>query len=153
MPPHNRALTSLLGRAARALLERLGSDLAPLAVPAWHALGVVAAAVAVLVIGVRLRPRPARAEPGRRCRLRPAIRSWYARRGLVLIAAAAPARAGVPPGGGPADTGQLVLRQPAPRYGIGWRPWRVCSRRSFRPGAALPTRDNWCWKSVVACRP
>ncbi|MGC0333791.1 hypothetical protein RKD23_006781 [Streptomyces sp. SAI-170] len=56
--PHNWALTSLLGRATRSLLERLGSDLAPLAVPAWHAAGFAFTAVALLAIWVRLRPRP-----------------------------------------------------------------------------------------------
>ncbi|MEV0634675.1 polyprenol phosphomannose-dependent alpha 1,6 mannosyltransferase MptB [Streptomyces sp. NPDC050619] len=124
--PQNWALTSLLGRATGALLERLGSDLAPLAVPAWHAFGVVAAVVAVLLIWLRLRPRPVYAlglSLAAVAALGPAIRPWYALWGLFLIAAAAPsasvrhrvaAVSGVLalaalPSGGPADTGQLVL--------------------------------------------
>ncbi|MXM65935.1 DUF2029 domain-containing protein [Streptomyces sp. HUCO-GS316] len=124
--PHNWALTSLLGRITRAWLERIGSDLAPLAVPAWHALGVVAAVVAVLLIWLRLRPRPVYAlglSLAAVAAFGPAIRPWYALWGLFLIAAAAPSASvrhrvaavtgvlalAVLPGGGPADTGQLVL--------------------------------------------
>ena len=124
--PHNWALTTLLGRATRALLERVGSDLAPLAVPVWHAFGVVAAVVAVLVIWLRLRPRPVYAlglSLAAVAALGPAIRPWYALWGLFLIAAAAPSTSvrhrvaavtgvlalAVLPGGGPADAGQLVL--------------------------------------------
>lgn len=124
--PQNWALTSLLGRATRALLERLGSDLAPLAIPVWHAFGVVAAVVGVLVIWLRLRPRPVYAlglSLATVAALGPAIRPWYALWALFLIAAAAPsapvrhrvaAVTGVLalatlPSGGPADTGQLVL--------------------------------------------
>ncbi|MFF3347118.1 polyprenol phosphomannose-dependent alpha 1,6 mannosyltransferase MptB [Streptomyces sp. NPDC002779] len=124
--PHNWALTSLLGRATRALLEGLGSDLAPLAVPAWHALGVAAAVVAVAVIWLRLRPRPVYAlglSLAAVAALGPAIRPWYALWGLFLIAAAAPSASvrhrvaavtgvlalATLPSGGPADTGQLVL--------------------------------------------
>ncbi|MFI6932887.1 polyprenol phosphomannose-dependent alpha 1,6 mannosyltransferase MptB [Streptomyces sp. NPDC050287] len=124
--PQNWALTSLLGRATRALLERLGSDLAPLAIPAWHAFGVVAAGVSVLVIWLRLRPRPVYAlglSLAAVAALGPAIRPWYALWGLFLIAAAAPtasirhrvaAVSGVLalaalPSGGPADPAQLVL--------------------------------------------
>ncbi len=124
--PQNWALTSLFGRATRALLERIGSDLAPLAIPAWHAFGVVAAGVSVLVIWLRLRPRPVYAlglSLAVVAALGPAIRPWYALWGLFLIAAAAPtasirhrvaAVTGVLalaalPSGGPADTGQLVL--------------------------------------------
>ncbi|MBO7941650.1 DUF2029 domain-containing protein, partial [Streptomyces sp. S9] len=44
----NWALTSLLGRATGALLEHAGSDLAPLAVPAWHALGLAVVGVALV---------------------------------------------------------------------------------------------------------
>ena len=54
----NWALTSLLGRATGALLERLGSDLAPLAVPAWHAFGIVTAVAVIGCIWLRLRPGP-----------------------------------------------------------------------------------------------
>ncbi|WP_229880807.1 polyprenol phosphomannose-dependent alpha 1,6 mannosyltransferase MptB [Streptomyces viridiviolaceus] len=121
----NWALTSLLGRASRTLLEHLGSDLARLAVPAWHALGVVAAVVAVLVIWLRLRPHPVYAvglSLAAVAALGPAIRPWYALWGLFLIAAAAPSTAvrhrtaavtGVLalvtlPGGGPVDSGQLA---------------------------------------------
>ncbi|MDG9719656.1 polyprenol phosphomannose-dependent alpha 1,6 mannosyltransferase MptB [Streptomyces sp. DH24] len=124
--PQNWALTSLLGRATRALLERLGSDLAPLAVPVWHTLGVAAAVVAVVVIWLRLRPRPVYAlglSLAAVAALGPALRPWYALWGLFLIAAAAPSTSArhrtaavtgvlalsVLPSGNPADAGQLVL--------------------------------------------
>ncbi|GAB2881629.1 alpha-(1-_6)-mannopyranosyltransferase A [Streptomyces deserti] len=124
--PQNWALTSLLGRATRALLEHLGSDLAPLAVPAWHTLGVATAVVAIPVIWLRLRPRPVYAlglSLAAVAALGPALRPWYALWGLFLIAAAAPSTSvrhrtaavtgvlalSVLPSGGPADTGQLVL--------------------------------------------
>lgn len=122
----NWALTSLLGRATRALLEHLGSDLAPLAIPVWHLLGLAATAVALVVIWWRLRPRPVYAlglSLAAVAAFGPAIRPWYALWGLFLIAAAAPdtlirhrtaAVAGVLalavlPDGGPADTGRLML--------------------------------------------
>ena len=122
----NWALTSLLGRATGALLERLGSDLAPWAVPAWHAFGAVAAVVSVLVIWLRLRPRPVYAlglSLAAVAAFGPAIRPWYALWGLFLIAAAAPSSSvrhrvaavtgvlalAALPSGGPADTGQLIL--------------------------------------------
>ncbi|MFF8193158.1 polyprenol phosphomannose-dependent alpha 1,6 mannosyltransferase MptB [Streptomyces bobili] len=122
----NWALTSLLGRATRALLERLDSDLAPLAVPAWHALGLAVTAVALVAIWWRLRPRPVYAlglSLATVAAFGPAIRPWYALWGLFLIAAAAPttsvrhrmaAVAGVLalavlPDGDPADAGRLVL--------------------------------------------
>ncbi|MFI1167591.1 polyprenol phosphomannose-dependent alpha 1,6 mannosyltransferase MptB [Streptomyces sp. NPDC020801] len=122
----NWALTSLLGRATGALLARLGSDLAPLAVPAWHLLGLVGTAAAVLVIWVRLRPRPVYAlglSLAAVAAFGPAVRPWYALWGLFLIAAAAPdtparhrtaALTGalalaVLPSGAPPGTGQLVL--------------------------------------------
>ncbi|MFC8347389.1 polyprenol phosphomannose-dependent alpha 1,6 mannosyltransferase MptB [Streptomyces sp. NPDC057280] len=124
--PQNWALTSLLGRATGALLEHLGSDLAPLAVPAWHALGIALTAGLVAVIWWRLRPRPVYAlglSLATVAAFGPAIRPWYALWGLFLIAAAAPtasvrhrvaAVTGVLalatlPSGGPADAGQLVL--------------------------------------------
>ncbi|MFI7141623.1 polyprenol phosphomannose-dependent alpha 1,6 mannosyltransferase MptB [Streptomyces massasporeus] len=124
--PQNWALTTLLGRATRALLEHLGSDLAPLAVPAWHALGIVAAVLAIALIWLRLRLRPVYAlglSLAAVAALGPAIRPWYALWGLFLIAAAAPSTSvrhrtaavtgvlalSVLPSGGPADTGQLVL--------------------------------------------
>ncbi|MEV0175862.1 polyprenol phosphomannose-dependent alpha 1,6 mannosyltransferase MptB [Streptomyces sp. NPDC050803] len=124
--PHNWALTSLLGRATRALLEWLGSDLAPFAVPAWHALGIAAAVAAVAAIWLRLRPRPVYAlglSLAAVAALGPAVRPWYALWGLFLIAAAAPSTSvrhrvaavtgvlalATLPSGGPADTGQLVL--------------------------------------------
>ncbi|MFE1439035.1 polyprenol phosphomannose-dependent alpha 1,6 mannosyltransferase MptB [Streptomyces sp. NPDC058739] len=123
---HNWALTSLLGRATGALLERLGSDLAPLAVPVWHTAGLALTAVALLVIWVRLRPRPVYAlglSLAAVAAFGPAIRPWYALWGLFLIAAAAPSASvrhrvaavtgvlalSVMPSGGPADPGQLVL--------------------------------------------
>ncbi|MFJ5263268.1 polyprenol phosphomannose-dependent alpha 1,6 mannosyltransferase MptB [Streptomyces sp. NPDC088387] len=124
--PHNWALTSLLGRVTEALLERLGSDLAPLAVPAWHALGIALTCAALLVIWVRLRLRPVYAlglSLAAVAAFGPAIRPWYALWGLFLIAAAAPSASvrhrvaavtavlalSVLPSGGPADVGQLVL--------------------------------------------
>ncbi|MFG2602368.1 polyprenol phosphomannose-dependent alpha 1,6 mannosyltransferase MptB [Streptomyces sp. NPDC048514] len=124
--PRNWALTSLLGRATGALLSRLGSGLAPLAVPAWHLLGLTATAVAVLLTWLRLRPRPVYALGLSLLAVAvfgPAIRPWYVLWGLFLIAAAAPstsvrhrvaALAGVLalavlPSGGPAGLGQLVL--------------------------------------------
>ncbi len=63
------------------------SDLAPLAIPAWHAFGVVAAGGSVLVIWLRLRPRPVYAlglSLAAVAALGPAIRPWYALWGLVL---------------------------------------------------------------------
>ncbi|MEU0074187.1 polyprenol phosphomannose-dependent alpha 1,6 mannosyltransferase MptB [Streptomyces sp. NPDC006332] len=122
----NWALTSLLGRATGALLERLGSDLAPLAVPVWHAVGMVAAVVSVLVIWLRLRPRPVYAlglSLAAVAAFGPAIRPWYALWGLFLIAAAAPSSSvrhrvaavtgvlalAALPSGGPVGTGQLAL--------------------------------------------
>ncbi|MGW0881918.1 polyprenol phosphomannose-dependent alpha 1,6 mannosyltransferase MptB [Streptomyces sp. NPDC002671] len=123
---HNWALTSLLGRATGALLEHLGSGLAPLAVPAWHLFGLAVTAVAVALIWLRLRPRPVYALGLSLLAVAvfgPAIRPWYVLWGLFLIAAAAPstsvrhrvaALAGVLalavlPSGDPADLGQLVL--------------------------------------------
>ncbi|MGW1303748.1 polyprenol phosphomannose-dependent alpha 1,6 mannosyltransferase MptB [Streptomyces sp. NPDC002514] len=123
---HNWALTSLLGRVTGALLEHLGSGLAPLAVPAWHALGLAATAVAVLAIWLRQRPKPVYAlglSLAVVAAFGPAIRPWYALWGLFLIAAAAPSTSirhrvaavtatlalAVLPSGDPADTGQLVL--------------------------------------------
>ncbi|MFJ4487276.1 polyprenol phosphomannose-dependent alpha 1,6 mannosyltransferase MptB [Streptomyces longwoodensis] len=122
----NWALTSLLGRATRSLLEHLGSDLAPLAVPVWHALGLALTAGLLAVIWWRLRPHPVYAlglSLAAVAAFGPAIRPWYALWALFLIAAAAPsapvrhrvaAVAGVLalavlPDGGPADAGQLLL--------------------------------------------
>ncbi|MFD5911104.1 polyprenol phosphomannose-dependent alpha 1,6 mannosyltransferase MptB [Streptomyces massasporeus] len=124
--PQNWALTTLLGRVTRALLEHLGSDLAPLAIPAWHALGIVTAVIAIALIWLRLRLRPVYAlglSLAAVAALGPAIRPWYALWGLFLIAAATPRTSvrhrtaaltgvlalSVLPSGGPADTGQLVL--------------------------------------------
>lgn len=124
--PHNWALSSLLGRATGALLGRFGSDLAPLALPAWHLLGLLITAVAVAAIWWRLRPRPVYAlglSLAAVAAFGPAIRPWYALWGLFLIAAAAPttsvrqrvaAVTGVLalatlPSGGPVDSGQLML--------------------------------------------
>ncbi|QUC59887.1 polyprenol phosphomannose-dependent alpha 1,6 mannosyltransferase MptB [Streptomyces sp. A2-16] len=122
----NWALTSLLGRATGALLERLGSDLAPLALPFWHALGVMTAVAVIGCIWLRLRPRPVYAlglSLAVVAALGPAIRPWYALWGLFLIAAAAPSASvrhrlaavtgvlalATLPSGSPADAGQLVL--------------------------------------------
>ncbi|MGW3264818.1 polyprenol phosphomannose-dependent alpha 1,6 mannosyltransferase MptB [Streptomyces sp. NPDC001056] len=124
--PQNWALTSLLGRATGALLDRLGSGLAPLAVPVWHIVGLVATAVAILLIWMRMRLRPVYALGLSLLVVAvfgPAIRPWYVLWGLFLIAAAAPATSvrhrvaalagvlalAVLPSGGPADAGQLVL--------------------------------------------
>ncbi|MEV0487716.1 polyprenol phosphomannose-dependent alpha 1,6 mannosyltransferase MptB [Streptomyces sp. NPDC050508] len=123
---HNWALTSLLGRATGALLEHLGSDLAPFAVPAWHALGLAVTGAAIVAIWFRLRPSPVYAlglSLAVVAAFGPAIRPWYALWGLFLIAAAAPSTSvrhrvaavtgvlalAVLPSGGPADIGQLVL--------------------------------------------
>jgi len=123
---HNWALTSLLGRATGALLAHLGSDLAPLALPAWHLFGIAVTALVIAAIWWRLRPRPLYAlglSLATVAAFGPAIRPWYALWGLFLIAAAAPttsvrhrvaAVTGVLalatlPSGGPVDTGQLVL--------------------------------------------
>ncbi|SEE91191.1 alpha-1,6-mannosyltransferase/alpha-1,6-mannosyltransferase [Streptomyces sp. 3213] len=123
---HNWALTSLLGRATGALLEHLGSSLAPFAIPAWHALGLAVTGAAVLAIWFRLRPSPVYAlglSLAVVAAFGPAIRPWYALWGLFLIAAAAPSTSvrhrvaavtgvlalAVLPSGGPADIGQLVL--------------------------------------------
>lgn len=124
--PHNWALSSLLGRATGRVLEHFGSDLARLAVPAWHLLGLALTAATVLLIWVRLRPRPVYAlglSLAAVAAFGPAIRPWYAIWGLFLIAAAAPSTSvrhrvaavtgvlalAVLPSGGPADIGQLVL--------------------------------------------
>ncbi|MEU7415349.1 polyprenol phosphomannose-dependent alpha 1,6 mannosyltransferase MptB [Streptomyces antibioticus] len=124
--PQNWALTSLLGRATGALLEHAGSDLAPLAVPAWHAFGLAVVGVALVAIWWRLRPRPVYAlglSLAVVAAFGPAIRPWYALWGLFLIAAAAPSTAVRPrtaavaavlalavlPDGDPADAGRLLL--------------------------------------------
>ncbi|OIK26114.1 polyprenol phosphomannose-dependent alpha 1,6 mannosyltransferase MptB [Streptomyces malaysiense] len=122
----NWALTSLLGRATGALLDRLGTGPAPSAVSGWHLLGLVATAFAILFIWLRPRLGPVYALGLSLLALAvfgPAIRPWYVLWGLFPIAAAAPstpvghraaALAGVLalavlPGGGPADAGELVL--------------------------------------------
>ncbi|MBL1097599.1 polyprenol phosphomannose-dependent alpha 1,6 mannosyltransferase MptB [Streptomyces coffeae] len=95
--PGNWALTSTLGRATGALLEAVGSGLAPLATPAWQTLGLLATAVAVVVVWLR----PPRRRPlyalglslTAVALLGPALRPWYVLWGLFLIAAAAPAGA------------------------------------------------------------
>ncbi|MFJ6725306.1 polyprenol phosphomannose-dependent alpha 1,6 mannosyltransferase MptB [Streptomyces sp. NPDC091281] len=122
----NWALTSLLGRATGAALAALGSDLAPLAVPAWHLLGLAVTAVLLAAIWWRLRPRPVYAlglSLAAVAAFGPAVRPWYALWGLFLIAAAAPSASvrhrtaavagvlalAVLPDGDPADTGRLLL--------------------------------------------
>ncbi|MDC2954871.1 polyprenol phosphomannose-dependent alpha 1,6 mannosyltransferase MptB [Streptomyces gilvifuscus] len=125
--PHNWALTSLLGRATATLLTKAGSDLAPLAVPAWQAVGLVATGVAIVVIWKRRgRLTPVYAlglSLAAVVVLGPAIRPWYALWGLFLIAAAAPSTSirrrlalvtGAVaflalPSGAPAGTDELVL--------------------------------------------
>jgi alpha-1,6-mannosyltransferase len=125
--PHNWSPTSVLGRATESLMEDLGSDLAPLALPAWHALGLVVTVVVILAIWLR-RPRlsPVYAlglSLATVAVLGPAIRPWYALWGLFLIAAGAPSTSvrhrvaaatgvlalGVLPSGSPPDLEQLVL--------------------------------------------
>ncbi|NUS88629.1 MAG: DUF2029 domain-containing protein, partial [Streptomyces sp.] len=92
--PDNWALTSALGRATGAALDALGSGLAPLATPAWHALGLLATAVTVAVVWLRAsRSRPVYALGLSLTAVAvfgPAIRPWYLLWGLFLIAAAAP---------------------------------------------------------------
>ncbi|MFD5074936.1 polyprenol phosphomannose-dependent alpha 1,6 mannosyltransferase MptB [Streptomyces sp. NPDC058371] len=124
--PHNWSPTSVLGRVTGTLLRNLGSGLAPLAPTVWHAAGLVATALVVLFIWLRLRPGPVYAlglSLAAVAVLGPAIRPWYALWGLFLIAAAAPAgpvrhrvaavssvlALGVLPGGGPPDAEQVVL--------------------------------------------
>jgi alpha-1,6-mannosyltransferase len=125
--PHNWSPTSVLGRATESLMEDLGSDLAPLALPAWHALGLVVTVVVILAIWLR-RPRlsPVYAlglSLATVAVLGPAIRPWYALWGLFLIAAGAPSTSvrhrvaaatgvlalGVLPSGSAPDLEQLVL--------------------------------------------
>ncbi|MDT0464884.1 polyprenol phosphomannose-dependent alpha 1,6 mannosyltransferase MptB [Streptomyces gibsoniae] len=91
--PHNWSPTSVLGRVTGRLLDHLGSDFAPLAIPVWHAAGLLATMIAVLLIWLRLRPAPVYAlglSLAVVAVLGPAIRPWYALWGLFLIAAAAP---------------------------------------------------------------
>jgi alpha-1,6-mannosyltransferase len=124
--PHNWSPTSVLGRVTGRLLDGLGSDFAPLAIPVWHAAGLLATTLAVLFIWLKLRPGPIYAlglSLAVVAVLGPAIRPWYALWGLFLIAAAAPSASvrhrvaaatavlalGVLPSGGPPDTAQVVL--------------------------------------------
>ncbi|MEV8035189.1 polyprenol phosphomannose-dependent alpha 1,6 mannosyltransferase MptB [Streptomyces sp. NPDC086182] len=124
--PHNWSPTSVLGRATGVLLEKLGSGLAPFAMPAWHAAGLVATVGLLLFIWLRLRPHPVYAlglSLAAVAVLGPAIRPWYALWGLFLIAAAAPTGSvrsrvaaasavlalAVLPSGSPADAGQVIL--------------------------------------------
>ncbi|MCC9704864.1 polyprenol phosphomannose-dependent alpha 1,6 mannosyltransferase MptB [Streptomyces sp. MNU76] len=122
----NWSPTTVLGRATATLLHDLGSDLAPLALPAWRAAGLLLTLAVVLHIWLRLRPGPVYAlglSLAAVAALGPAIRPWYALWGLFLIAAAAQnvttqrrvaAASGVLalavlPSGNPADTEQFVL--------------------------------------------
>ncbi|MFF7882640.1 polyprenol phosphomannose-dependent alpha 1,6 mannosyltransferase MptB [Streptomyces sp. NPDC020794] len=124
--PHNWSPTSVLGGATGALLKDLGSGLAPLAMPVWHATGLVVTVLVVLFIWLRLRPGPIYAlglSLGAVAVFGPAIRPWYALWGLFLIAAAAPNGSvrhrvaaasavlalAVLPSGGPPDVDQVVL--------------------------------------------
>ncbi|MFE2537773.1 polyprenol phosphomannose-dependent alpha 1,6 mannosyltransferase MptB, partial [Streptomyces sp. NPDC059371] len=124
--PHNWSPTSVLGRATGALLQELGSGLAPFAMPAWHAVGLVATVGLLLFIWLRLRPHPVYAlglSLAAVAVFGPAIRPWYALWGLFLIAAAAPTGSvrgrvaaasavlalAVLPSGSPADAGQVIL--------------------------------------------
>ncbi|MFF3615245.1 polyprenol phosphomannose-dependent alpha 1,6 mannosyltransferase MptB [Streptomyces sp. NPDC002580] len=124
--PHNWSPTSVLGRATGALLQRLGSGLAPLAVPVWHAAGLLATVGLLLFIWLRLRPHPVYAlglSLAAVAVFGPAVRPWYALWGLFLIAAAAPTGStrsrvaavsavlalAVLPSGAPAGVDQVVL--------------------------------------------
>ncbi|MER6125727.1 polyprenol phosphomannose-dependent alpha 1,6 mannosyltransferase MptB [Streptomyces sp. NPDC001795] len=124
--PHNWSPTSLLGRVTGNVLDRLGSDLSPLAIPVWHAAGLFATMVAVAFIWLKLRPGPIYAlglSLAAVAVLGPAIRPWYALWGLFLIAAAAPSTSvrhrvaaatavlalAVLPSGGPPDLAQVLL--------------------------------------------
>ncbi|GGN48990.1 membrane protein [Streptomyces albiflavescens] len=124
--PHNWSPTSVLGRATGALLEKLGSGLAPLAMPVWHTAGLALTVIVVLLIWLRLRPGPIYAlglSLAAVAVFGPAIRPWYALWGLFLIAAAAPSASvrhrvaaasavlalAVLPSGGPPDAEQVIL--------------------------------------------
>jgi alpha-1,6-mannosyltransferase len=124
--PHNWSPTSVLGRVTGALLQKLGSGLAPFAMPVWHAAGLVATVGLLLFIWLRLRPHPVYAlglSLAAVALFGPAIRPWYALWGLFLIAAAAPTGSvrgrvaaasavlalAVLPSGSPADAGQVIL--------------------------------------------
>ncbi|MFD6824922.1 DUF2029 domain-containing protein, partial [Streptomyces sp. NPDC060085] len=124
--PHNWSPTSLLGRVTGAALEQLGSGLAPFALPAWHAAGLLVTAVLLLFIWLRLRPGPVYAlglSLAAVAVFGPAVRPWYALWGLFLIAAAAPTGSvrtrvaaasavlalTVLPSGAPADVEQVIL--------------------------------------------
>ncbi len=126
LSPQNWSPTSVLGRATGTLLHDFGSDLAPLALPAWRAAGLLVTLAVVLFIWLRLRPGPVYAlglSLAVVALLGPAVRPWYALWGLFLIAAAAAnasvqrrvaAASGVLalavlPSGDPADTEQIVL--------------------------------------------
>lgn len=122
----NWSPTSVLGRATGAVLDRLGSELAPLALPVWHAAGLIATTGVVLYIWLKLRPGPVYAlglSLAVIAVLGPAIRPWYALWGLFLIAAAAPSGSvhrrvaaasgvlalAVLPSGSPPDADQVAL--------------------------------------------
>ncbi|MFM9699717.1 polyprenol phosphomannose-dependent alpha 1,6 mannosyltransferase MptB [Streptomyces europaeiscabiei] len=124
--PQNWSPTSVLGRATGTLLHGIGSDLAPLALPAWRAAGLLLTLAVVLFVWLRLRPGPVYAlglSLAAVAALGPAIRPWYALWGLFLIAAAARSilvqrrvavasgmlALAVLPSGDPADTAQVVL--------------------------------------------
>ncbi|MFJ6572632.1 polyprenol phosphomannose-dependent alpha 1,6 mannosyltransferase MptB [Streptomyces sp. NPDC091292] len=92
--PDNWSLTSVLGRLAGSLLEGAGSELAPLALPAFRLLGLCATGVAVLLIWLR-RPRTVPVHALGLSLLAvaflgPATRPWYLLWGLFLVAAATP---------------------------------------------------------------
>lgn len=124
--PDNWSPTSVLGRATGAVLHDPGSELASLALPVWHAVGLVATTAVVLYIWLKLRPGPVYAlglSLAAVAVLGPAIRPWYALWGLFLIAAAAPSGSvrgrvaaasavlalAVLPSGGPPDADQIAL--------------------------------------------
>ncbi|MFJ8073787.1 polyprenol phosphomannose-dependent alpha 1,6 mannosyltransferase MptB [Streptomyces sp. NPDC096176] len=97
--PENWSLTSSLGRATAALMNGGGTgpaELARLATPAWHLLGLAATALTMLLAWRRHHlQRPVHAlglSLMAVALLGPAIRPWYMLWGLFLIAAAGPGR-------------------------------------------------------------
>ncbi|MFD7706305.1 polyprenol phosphomannose-dependent alpha 1,6 mannosyltransferase MptB [Streptomyces sp. NPDC059785] len=124
--PGNWSPTSVLGNATGTLLHHLGSGLAPLALPLWHAAGLLAGLLVILIVWFRLRPAPVYAlglSLAAVAAFGPAVRPWYALWGLFLVAAAAPEgpvrrrfaitsavlALAVLPSGDPADAEQLAL--------------------------------------------
>ncbi len=111
------------GRATGALLEDLGSGLAPLAMPVWHATGLAVTVLVVLFIWLRLRPGPIYA-----LGLSLGAVAWF---GRVAVRPVGPVphrrraqRLGAPPGRG----GQCGTRAARPAQ------WRTAGRGSGGAG-------------------